>query len=196
MISFCAKVRFFVDILADEVNRGARARRNQPCSKRAGKSSYYRRNYSSATATLYGPGHAKPGRARRRLSSAGSPARPLSLRVTWANPGHESEWRCLHLHRAPSPTGRFIYTDLIWKSSNIWIGVRTESLHHYIVDLAERAGDPEVRLVRVEGALCMLKCARARALLDGRHYFTLKTFRPWPWCLGPSAYHRRNGSRR
>ena len=49
-----------------------------------------------------------------------------------------------------------------------------ESLLWYIVDLAEASRNhPDVALgASPRASLCLLRCARARALLDGRHYFT------------------------
>ena len=49
-----------------------------------------------------------------------------------------------------------------------------EELLHYIVDLAEASREhPDVALgASPRASLCLLRCARARALLDGRHYFT------------------------
>src|SRR5262249_53288622 len=49
-----------------------------------------------------------------------------------------------------------------------------DSLMEYIVDLAEASRDhPDVSLgASPRASLCLLRCARARALLDGRHYFT------------------------
>jgi MoxR-like ATPase len=49
-----------------------------------------------------------------------------------------------------------------------------EELLNYIVDLAEASRHhPDVALgASPRASLCLLRCARARALLDGRHYFT------------------------
>ena len=49
-----------------------------------------------------------------------------------------------------------------------------DSLLEYIVDLAEASrAHPDVSLgASPRAALCLLRCARARALLDGRYYFT------------------------
>ena len=49
-----------------------------------------------------------------------------------------------------------------------------EALLHYIVDLAEASREhPDLALgASPRAALCLLRSARARALLDGRHYFT------------------------
>src|SRR5262249_52937381 len=50
----------------------------------------------------------------------------------------------------------------------------TDALLHYIVQLAETSREhPDVALgASPRASLCLLRCARARALLDGRHYFT------------------------
>jgi MoxR-like ATPase len=49
-----------------------------------------------------------------------------------------------------------------------------EALLDYIIDLAEASREhPDLALgASPRAALCLLRCARARALLDGRHYFT------------------------
>src|SRR5262249_48510359 len=49
-----------------------------------------------------------------------------------------------------------------------------EELLDYIVDLAEASRQhPDLALgASPRASLCLLRCARARALLDGRHYFT------------------------
>jgi MoxR-like ATPase len=49
-----------------------------------------------------------------------------------------------------------------------------ETLLDYIIDLAEASREhPDLALgASPRAALCLLRCARARALLDGRHYFT------------------------
>jgi MoxR-like ATPase len=49
-----------------------------------------------------------------------------------------------------------------------------EALMEYIIDLAEASRNhPDLALgASPRAALCLLRCARARALLDGRHYFT------------------------
>src|SRR5262249_26176687 len=50
----------------------------------------------------------------------------------------------------------------------------TESLYHSIVELAETSRQhPDLILgASPRASYCLLRCARARALLDGRHYFT------------------------
>jgi MoxR-like ATPase len=49
-----------------------------------------------------------------------------------------------------------------------------DELLDYIVDLADASREhPDVALgASPRASLCLLRCARARALLDGRHYFT------------------------
>jgi MoxR-like ATPase len=49
-----------------------------------------------------------------------------------------------------------------------------DGLFQYIVDLAEASrSHPDLALgASPRASLCLLRCARARALLDGRHYFT------------------------
>ena len=49
-----------------------------------------------------------------------------------------------------------------------------DELMHYIVSLAEESRQhPDVLLgASPRAALCLLKCARARAVLEGRHFFT------------------------
>ena len=49
-----------------------------------------------------------------------------------------------------------------------------DSLYTYIVELAEVTRDhPDVALgASPRASLCLLKCARARAALRGRHFFT------------------------
>jgi MoxR-like ATPase len=50
----------------------------------------------------------------------------------------------------------------------------TAALFQYIVNLAEASRNhPDLALgASPRASLCLLRCARARALLDGRHYFT------------------------
>jgi MoxR-like ATPase len=49
-----------------------------------------------------------------------------------------------------------------------------DALFHYIVELAEATRNhSDVYLgASPRASLCLLRCARARAVLDGRHYFT------------------------
>jgi MoxR-like ATPase len=49
-----------------------------------------------------------------------------------------------------------------------------DTLLDYIIDLADASRNhPDLSLgASPRAALCLLRCARARAMLDGRHYFT------------------------
>src|SRR5262249_61838833 len=61
--------------------------------------------------------------------------------------------------------------DVQWKLGGVY---GEEGLYEYIVDLAEASRlHPDLALgASPRASLCLLRCARARALLDGRHYFT------------------------
>jgi MoxR-like ATPase len=98
------------------------------------------------------------------------------LRVEMGYPGHKKEVEMLKLHSDPAPEVRQLLTaerilDIQGQLSAVH---GDESLLHYIVDLAEASREhPDVALgASPRAALCLLRCARARALLDGRHYFT------------------------
>jgi MoxR-like ATPase len=98
------------------------------------------------------------------------------LKVEMGYPGHDQEVHMLKLHsRAPvEPDALFtpqILLDLQARLADVY---GTEGLFHYIVELAEASRNhPDVLLgASPRAALCLLKCARGRAVLDGRHYFT------------------------
>ena len=82
----------------------------------------------------------------------------------------------LKLHSAPVGEVDALFTpELILDVQRQLAGVYgSESLLHYIIDLAEASREhPDVALgASPRASLCLLRCARARALLDGRHYFT------------------------
>jgi MoxR-like ATPase len=61
--------------------------------------------------------------------------------------------------------------DVQWRLAEVY---GTENLLEYIVDLVEASRQhPDIYLGgSPRASLCLLRCARARALLDGRHYFT------------------------
>ena len=91
-------------------------------------------------------------------------------------PGHDREVEMLKLHSRPTtePDPLFnpqIILDLQSRLADVY---GNEGLFHYIVHLAETSREhPDVLLgASPRAALCLLKCARARAVLDGRHYFT------------------------
>ena len=98
------------------------------------------------------------------------------LRIEMSYPGHEAEVKMLQVHSHPVVDLQPIFTpDIIWnlqtKLSNVY---GTDELLHYIVSVAEESRKhPDVLLgASPRAALCLLRCARARAVLEGRHYFT------------------------
>jgi MoxR-like ATPase len=114
------------------------------------------------------------------------------LRVEMGYPDRKNEVAMLKLHGAPQPqladeshspaaadlvkTVQQLFSaaeilDVQWRLGAVHAD---EALLEYIVDLADASRDhPEVALgASPRASLCLLRCARARALLDGRHYFT------------------------
>jgi MoxR-like ATPase len=98
------------------------------------------------------------------------------LRIEMGYPDHDAEVRMLKLHSgAVAESGQLFTPELILEIQGRLAQVHgTEGLHHYIVDLAEASRrHPDLALgASPRASLCLLRCARARALLDGRHYFT------------------------
>jgi MoxR-like ATPase len=98
------------------------------------------------------------------------------LRVEMGYPEHAGEVKMLHLHSGPVGEVEQIFTpDLILDFQRQLPSIHgTEGLMHYIVHLAEASRNhPDISLgASPRASLCLLRCARARALLDGRHYFT------------------------
>ena len=98
------------------------------------------------------------------------------LRVEMGYPGHASEVEMLHLHSKPTPLVDSLFSAVeILELQQLMSNVHgNELLMHYIVDLAEASRKhPDLALgASPRASLCLLRCARARALLDGRHYFT------------------------
>jgi MoxR-like ATPase len=98
------------------------------------------------------------------------------LRVPMGYPEHTGEVRMLHLHSGPVGEVDQLFTpEVILDMQRQLPAVHgNEGLMHYIVDLAEASRrHPDVALgASPRASLCLLRCARARALLDGRHYFT------------------------
>jgi MoxR-like ATPase len=98
------------------------------------------------------------------------------LRVHMGYPGRQNEIDLLRLHSAPTALTEQLFTaeqilDLQWRLAEVH---GTDALMEYIVDLAEASRQhPDLALgASPRASLCLLRCARARALLDGRHYFT------------------------
>jgi MoxR-like ATPase len=98
------------------------------------------------------------------------------MRVEMGYPEHAGEVEMLHLHSGPVGEVEQLFTpELILDVQRQLPSVHgNEGLMHYIVDLAEASRrHPDLSLgASPRASLCLLRCARARALLDGRHYFT------------------------
>jgi len=98
------------------------------------------------------------------------------LRIEMGYPGYKHEVNLLKLHSKPTAVVDTLFDpDLILtlqaKLAHVY---GHETLYEYIVQLAEESRrHPDVSLgASPRAALNLLKCARARAALDGRHYFT------------------------
>jgi MoxR-like ATPase len=98
------------------------------------------------------------------------------LRVEMGYPGAKGEVAMLRLHSHPTrEVGQLFSADQILDIQDRVNHVHgEEGLLEYIVDLSEASRThPDLALgASPRASLCLLKCARARALLDGRHYFT------------------------
>ncbi len=98
------------------------------------------------------------------------------LRVEMGYPGHASEVEMLKLHSRPvEEVDQLFNAETILEIQRQLAGVHgNDTLLHYIIDLAEASRKhPDLSLgASPRAALCLLRCARARAWLDGRHYFT------------------------
>ncbi len=98
------------------------------------------------------------------------------LRVNMGYPGAQREVEMLKLLSAPASEPDQLFTpELVLEIQFQLSAVHgTESLLQYIVALAEKSREhPDLILgASPRASLCLLRCARARALLDGRHYFT------------------------
>jgi MoxR-like ATPase len=98
------------------------------------------------------------------------------IRVEMGYPGFGHEVNLLRLHSKPAvEVNRIFDTDTILSLQRKLISVYgTDALFEYIVRLAEESRQhPDVSLgASPRAALNLLKCARARAVLEGRHFFT------------------------
>jgi len=98
------------------------------------------------------------------------------LRIEMGYPGHEREVEMLKLHSKPVADVEPLFNaDLILEMQGHLADVYgSDALLDYIVQLAEASREnPDLSLgASPRAALYLLRCARARALLDGRHYFT------------------------
>ena len=98
------------------------------------------------------------------------------LRVEMGYPGFKHEVSLLKLHSKPSVEVEPMFNpEVILGLQRKLPGVYgAESLYDYIVQLAEESRrHPDVSLgASPRAALNLLRCARARAVLEGRHFFT------------------------
>src|SRR6516165_9469690 len=98
------------------------------------------------------------------------------LKVEMGYPGHDAEVDMLRLHSRPVGEVEQVFTpELILDIQRQLAGVHgNEGLLDYIVQLSLASREhADVSLgASPRASLCLLRCARARALLDGRHYFT------------------------
>jgi MoxR-like ATPase len=98
------------------------------------------------------------------------------LRVEMGYPGPKHEIDMLKLHSAPMvPVQEVFSAEMILEMQQQVTHVYgREELFNYIVDLSEASREhPDVSLgASPRASLCLLRAARARALLAGRHYFT------------------------
>jgi len=98
------------------------------------------------------------------------------LRVEMGYPGRAAEINLLKLHSKPTVEVQQIYdAEMILDiQRQLPLVHGNDALLQYIVDLAEASrSHPDLALgASPRASLNLLRCARARALLDGRHYFT------------------------
>jgi MoxR-like ATPase len=98
------------------------------------------------------------------------------LRVNMGYPGRLKEVDMLRLLSGPTaePEPLFNAENILDIQKQVSQVHGTEALFQYIVELAETSRQhPDLILgASPRASYCLLRCARARALLDGRHYFT------------------------
>lgn len=98
------------------------------------------------------------------------------VRIDMGYPGHGFEVAMLKLHSLPTidPDGVTTPERVLEIQAGLSGVFGEDSLFEYIVALADasRAHRDIILGASPRAALSLLRCARARALLDGRHYFT------------------------
>jgi MoxR-like ATPase len=98
------------------------------------------------------------------------------LRIEMGYPGPEPEKAMLRLHSQPVVIVPQVFTPetILAMQAQTHCVFGKDELFQYIIDLAEASRKhPDVALgASPRASLCLLRCARARALLDGRPYFT------------------------
>jgi MoxR-like ATPase len=98
------------------------------------------------------------------------------LRVEMGYPEPRQEVAMLKLHSQPAVDVEELFTPELILDAQRQLGsvYGREEMLDYIVDVAEATrAHPDLALgASPRASLCLLRCARARALLAGRHYFT------------------------
>jgi MoxR-like ATPase len=98
------------------------------------------------------------------------------IRIEMGYPGFRHEVNLLHLHSKPvvEVSPMFTPESILALQKKLPFVYGTNALYEYIVHLAEESrGHPDVSLgASPRAALNILRCARARAVLEGRHFFT------------------------
>jgi MoxR-like ATPase len=98
------------------------------------------------------------------------------LRIEMGYPGRISEVAMLKLHSQPAAMVAQLFTPdvIVDMQAQVNHVFGKDELLTYIVDLAEASRNhPDIALgASPRASLCLLRCARARALLEGRSYFT------------------------
>jgi MoxR-like ATPase len=98
------------------------------------------------------------------------------IRIEMSYPGHDAEVRMLQVHSRGGVDLQPMFDPetILRMQADLNHIYGKEELLHYIVSLAEESRQhPDVLLgASPRAALCLLRCARARAVLEGRHYFT------------------------
>jgi MoxR-like ATPase len=98
------------------------------------------------------------------------------IRIEMGYPGFKHEVNLLRLHSKPAVDVSPLFTpeSILSLQRRLPSVYGVESLFEYIVQLAEESRKhPDVALgASPRAALNLLRCARARAVLDGRHFFT------------------------
>src|SRR5437870_1635553 len=98
------------------------------------------------------------------------------LRIEMGYPGPEFEKAMLKLHSQPVALVPQVFTAelILTMQDRVQRVFGKEELFKYIIDLAEASRrHPDVALgASPRASLCLLRCARARALLAGRTFFT------------------------
>ena len=98
------------------------------------------------------------------------------VRIEMGYPGYDHEVNLLKLHGRPAAESQPVFTPglILALQEKLPAVYGRESLYHYIVQLAEATRrHPDVLLgASPRAALSVMRCARARAVLEGRHFFT------------------------